>query len=214
MDIIGKIICFDINGTLTDDSSWRIFENSIEKSEFDSLLKDYSGGELSTEDLWKSMVNLLRKAGKANKSFIYGFWKNSLNLRPGAKELMDYLKNKGYEIYLISCSVDAYAKAIAEALGLKGFFTGSSFVFNSNDELVKIESRCKSDDHFKRDKVIELAENKGIDIKNIVFVGDGQNDIEAFKMTGHGIAMSSTNQELIKNSWKQASSLLEIMEIL
>lgn len=210
-----KIICFDINGTLMDGSSWAMFEDSIEtRNELKSLVKNYSAKQFTLEGLWDAMVGIFRKTGHANKDFIHNFWKDNLDLKPGARELMEYLKNKGYKIYLISCSVDVCAEAIANGLGLQGFFTGSHLIFDDSDELMKIDSECKRDNHFKRDKLTELSQAEGVDFKDMVFVGDDENDIEVFKMTGHGIAMDSTNRELLNNSWKRVKSLTEIMEIL
>jgi len=59
-----------------------------------------------------------------------------------------------------------------------------------------------------------LVRKLGIDIDQVVFIGDSENDIEVFKATKHGIAIHSSSEELKKVSWRTVDSLSEIKDIL
>ena len=48
----------------------------------------------------------------------------------------------------------------------------------------------------------------------VVFVGDGENDIEVFKKIRHGVAVNSLSEELKSVAWKNIFSLGQIKDIL
>jgi Predicted hydrolases of the HAD superfamily len=50
--------------------------------------------------------------------------------------------------------------------------------------------------------------------RQVIFVGDSRNDIEAFKLTGNGIAIYPYDRELEEIAWKKIKSLSEIKDIL
>jgi len=206
-----KIICFDANGTIIDEDTWAMFGES--KKEIDEALADYGDKKISITELWDKMAKIFRDTGMATRDFIYGYWRENCNLRDGAEDLVDYLKAKGYKIYLMSCSIEPCLESITRSLQLDGFFAGSHLVFDENGELEKIESEC-SDKLFKEKKIRELAQSEGVDVREIVFVGDGYNDIGAFEATGKGIAINSKVPELLAAAWKQVEELSEIKDIL
>jgi len=206
-----KIICFDANGTIIDEDTWAMFGDN--KEEIDDALADYGDKKISIAELWDKMTQIFRSTGMATADFIYEYWRNNCNLKNGAEDLIDYLKKKGYKIYLISCSIEPCLKSITEALSLDGFFAGSHLVFDANGELERIESEC-SDKLFKEKKIKELAKTENVDVREIIFVGDGYNDIGAFEATGKGIAINSDIPDLLAISWKQVRELSEIKDIL
>jgi HAD superfamily phosphoserine phosphatase-like hydrolase len=206
-----KIICFDANGTIVDEDTWAMFGEN--KQEIDEALADYGDKKISIVELWDRMARIFRSTGMATKDFIYEYWRNNCNLRNGAEDLINYLKKKGYKIYLISCSIEPCLESITKTLSLDGFFAGSHLVFDAKGELEKIESEC-SDKLFKEKKIRGLAEAEKVDVRDIVFVGDGYNDIGAFEATGKGIAINSDIPDLLAVSWKRVRELSEIKDIL
>jgi phosphoserine phosphatase len=135
-------------------------------------------------------------------------------LKEGAEDLINYLKEKGYKIYLISCSIDIYLEELTRKLKLDGFFAGTKFIFDENGELLSIENECFENKNFKEEKVRKVAEENNAEIEDIIFVGDGKNDIGAFKITKKGIAIDSEVEELRNIAWKNVKQLKEIKNIL
>jgi phosphoserine phosphatase len=211
---MNKVICFDVNGTLVKENSWGIFTQGDEliEKEIEDIFDGYYSGKTSIDNAWQQLVVILKKTGRANKDFILNCWDKDM-LKEGAEEIINYLKEKGYKIYLISCSIDIYLQCIVKKLGLNGFYAGSHLIFDSAGELEKITSECVKGRGFKREKLKELAEKEGVLLEDIIFVGDGDNDVEVFEMTKHGIAIGE-NEKLLSCSWKQIKSLMEIKEIL
>jgi phosphoserine phosphatase len=212
---MNKIICFDVNGTLVEENSWEIFtqgDKVIEK-EIEEIFNKYYSGEKLIDDAWSELVSLLKKTGRANKKFLSNCGISATTYKEGAKEIVEYLKEKGYKIYLISCSIDTHLECMVENLKIDGFYAGSHLIFDGSGELEKITSECVKGREYKKDKLKELAEKENINIEDMVFVGDGDNDIGVFEMTKHGIAIGE-NEKLLNCSWKQIKSLNEIKDIL
>lgn len=211
-----KVICFDVNGTLVEENSWELFtqgDKLIEK-EIEEIFKGYYSGKKLIDDAWGELVVLLKRTGRSNKDFIHSCWVQSNTFKEGARDIVKYLKEKEYQVYLISCSIDIYLECIVEELKIDGFYAGSHLIFDSSGELNKITSECVKGREYKKEKLKELAEKENVAIEDIIFVGDGDNDIGVFEMTKHGIAMGDQNEKLLNCSWKKIKSLTEIKDIL
>ncbi|MFA5755189.1 MAG: HAD-IB family phosphatase [Candidatus Paceibacterota bacterium] len=208
-----KIICFDVNGTLVEESPWDTFSLKGEaKENFKKVFNDFYDNKVGVDFLWEEVVSILKKDGKGNKEYILNSSKPMEHLKEGAEDLIKYLKEKGYKIYLISCSVDIYLEKLCKGLLIDGFYAGTNFSFDG-EELTTIESDCTEND-FKEKRLKELANKEKIDIEDIFFVGDGFNDIGAFKLTGKGIAIDSNVKELNNIAYQKIKKLKEIKNIL
>ncbi|KUK49900.1 MAG: HAD-superfamily hydrolase, subfamily IIB [Parcubacteria bacterium 33_209] len=211
-----KIICFDVNGTLVDQSSWEIFtsgEKEVEQ-ELKNLFDNYYNNKISLRDFWEKMALTLKATGNANMEYICNHSDDINTLKDGAEDLISYLKDKGYKIYLISCSIDIFLEKLTQKLKLDGFYAGTKFTFNEDGELLSIESECFKNKNFKEEKIREIAKDNNAEIEDIVFVGDGKNDIGAFEITKNGIAIDSKVEELRNIAWKNIKELREIKDIL
>jgi phosphoserine phosphatase len=212
---MNKLICFDVNGTLVEESSWEIFaqgDEMIEK-EINNIFDGYYLGKIPINEVWEGMISMLKEKGRANKEFICDCWEKANTFKEGTEEVINYLKEKGYKIYLISCSIDVSLEIMVKKLQIDGFYAGSHLVFDNHGQLEKITSECGRGKEFKKEKLIELAKQENINVEDIVFVGDGDNDIGVFEMTKRGIAMGD-NKKLLDCSWKLIKSLREIRNIL
>lgn len=211
-----KIICFDVNGTLIDQSSWEIFTSGKEdaEKELKDIFSNYYSNKISLKDFWEQMADVLKKTGNANMSYICNHSDDINSLKKGAEDLINYLKDKGYKIYLISCSIDIYLEKLTQRLKLDGFYAGTRFAFSEGGELLSIESECLENKLFKEDKIREIAKDNNAKIEDIVFVGDGKNDIGAFEMTKNGIAIDSNVEKLRSIAWRNIKQLSEIKDIL
>jgi HAD superfamily phosphoserine phosphatase-like hydrolase len=210
-----KIICFDVNGTLVDQNSWDIFTSSEEiEKKLKDIFDDYYNDKIPLRDFWNHIALVLKSIGNANIEYIRNHFDDVNVLKEGAEDLINYLKEKGYKIYLISCSIDIYLEELTRKLKLDGFFAGTKFIFDENGELLSIESECFENKNFKEEKVRKVAEENNAEIEDIIFIGDGKNDIGAFKITKNGIAIDSEVEELRNIAWKNVKQLKEIKNIL
>ena len=209
-----KLVCFDVDETLVDGTSWLILNEGLECSTEDALsfFNHAREGKISFRECEKLFTKMYQDTGNATKDFIKNLFE-SINTKPEVKDLIPYLKEKGYLIYLISGAIDIYVKSIARKIGADGFYANSSLEFDNQGILQKINYR-ENQSKVKLEQLQSLINELGINMEQVVFVGDSENDIEVFKATGHGIAVRSTSEELKRVSWQMVGSLSEIKNIL
>ena len=208
-----KLICFDVDGTLVDDISWLILTRGLGCSPQRHLdiFSRSKNGEISFIEGERLLTKMYQDSGNASNAFIKNLFDN-VSVKNEAKDLISYLKKKGYKIYLISGAIDIYVESIAKKLGVDGFYANSSLEFDNKGILQRIIYR-NNQAMVKVEHLRDLIKKLGISIKQVVFVGDGENDIEAFKVVKYGIAVQNSSEKLKEVSWKTVDSLLEIKEM-
>jgi phosphoserine phosphatase len=209
-----KLICFDVDGTLVKENSWQFLTAGLgfPSKRVVGLYRRAKSGELTFIEAERKYTKMLQRSGRATRPFIEKLF-SQVKPRPGAKELISYLKKKGYPVYLISGAIDIFVEEIAKKIKADGFYANSSLRFDEKGSLEKIHYR-EMQGELKVEQLKELIKKLRIRMNEVAFVGDSENDIEVFRATGHGIAIHSTNEELKKIAWKTAASLEKIKEIL
>ena len=206
-----KLICFDLDDTLILANSWKKLGIALGLSveEDRRLYKEYKSG-LITYDEWNDKV--IEKYMEHEDSTRSGITKilSGYSFKEGARETINYIKDKGYEIVLISGSIDILVDMVAKDLGIKYYKANNTFVFDENDRLIGVHSN--GDDVLaKVDHLESFCEMLDIDIKECACIADGDNDIEMFRRTGHGITFKG--QEIEKEAWKVIDSFEDLKGI-
>lgn len=182
-----KAVIFDIDGTLTRHNSWRSFTHGIGASVEDhmKIYGDHLSGKISLEESKRLLLKMWQATGKANRSNIDRLYEEWF-IREDAQELIDWLRSQQYRIYLITGSVGIYAQHIAARLGVADYISSAELYFNDAGDLV--------DFHYTADqgaaKLVQMQDycnHQRIQPNECVPVGDGDNDIELFRVTGNGI---------------------------
>ena len=209
-----KLVCFDVDGTLVDGNSWWMLTKALgcSSEKTISIFNQAKEGKISFREGERLFTKIFQESGNNTKEFINNFFE-SIDVKPEAKDLISYLKQKGYLIYLISGGIDMYVNSITRKLGVDGFYANSSLEFDKEGILQRIHYR-ENQKGVKAEQLQELIRKIGIDMSHVVFIGDSDNDINVFKATKQGIAVSTSDEELKKVSWKSVNSLSEIKNIL
>lgn len=209
-----KLVCFDVDGTLVEGNAWWMLTSALgyPLEKINNIFNQAKEGKISFREGERLFTKMFQDSGNATREFIANFFE-SIDVKPEAKDLIHYLKQKGYKIYLISGGIDIYVNSIARKIGVDGFYANSSLEFNQKGILQGIHYR-ENQKGVKTEQLQELVRKIGIDMNNVVFIGDSENDIDVFKATKHGIAVSTSNEELKKASWKSVNLLSEIKKIL
>ncbi len=209
-----RLVCFDVDGTLVKENSWQFLTAGLgfPPERVVEFYRKAKSGELTFMEAEKRYTKMLQQSDKTTRAFIKKLF-SQIKPRPGAKDLISYLKKKGCPVYLISGAIDIFVEEIAKKIKADGFYANSSLGFDEKGSLQKIHYR-EIQGELKVKQLEELVKRLGIKINEVAFVGDSENDIEVFKATNHGIAVHSSNKELKKIAWKEAASLEEIKGIL
>jgi phosphoserine phosphatase len=209
-----KLICFDIDGTITENkSSFAALADGLgcDVSKVVSIYRAVVKEELPISEGERAVTEIFRNSGKANKRFINRVFEKT-ELKKDAQELLPYLKEEGWKIYLVSGAIDMFVKIIASRIGADGLYFNSSLKFGLMGGLKTIRYGG-NEGLAKARQIKELAKKYSMDVKEIFFVGDSENDYHAFVETGRGIAVKPFAEKLGTVAWKQIDSLLEIKDL-
>ncbi len=128
----------------------------------------------------------------------------------GVTETIKHLQEKNYEVALISGSMDVYVDKVARDLGIKYAQANNIFVFDSSDILKDIVT-FGEEGLSKLHHLESFCRKLGIQITECAAIGDGDNDLELFKATGHGITFKDSPIE--KDAWQVIDTLSDLQKI-
>jgi phosphoserine phosphatase len=187
-----KLVILDLDETLIEDSSWlRLnFAMGLTQAEDDVFFQLYSEGILDYTTWQNLLQRIYLKRGNPTRENIEKILFNYKYL-PGAQEFVTYLKEKGYELAIVSGSINLIAKHVAEELGIRHYFANNTFVFDEKDYFQKMVA-SGNEETAKLQYVKELASELDLKPDEIACIGDGGNDIELFKFTGNGITFANS----------------------
>lgn len=207
-----KVLVLDLDGTLIKGTSWAEFNQSLglTESEDQHLFEEYKKGVLSYIKWIDEIVTIYHKYSPVHREVVeaLGFL---FPLREGAEDLIRVAKEKGYTPVLLSGAVDVIVKGFAERFGIEYVFSTNELVFDEDGYLESIITM--GDEAPAKAAILQaFCEKHDVNIKDVLCVGDGGNNVEIFKLA-KGIQLG-THEELAKVAWKQVGGLEEIKTIL
>lgn len=111
---------------------------------------------------------------------------------------------------LISGSINILVDIVAKDLDIKYAKANNTFIFDEQDRIKSISSH--GDEIVAKANHLEsIAEMLSLDIKECACIADGENDIEMFRRTGHGITFKGSSIE--NEAWKVVGSFDDIKSI-
>ena len=134
----------------------------------------------------------------------------TLPLTEGAERLISTLKTLGYKIAILSGGFTYFGRYLQQRLGV-------DYVHANDLEIVdgKMTGRVRGeivDGARKAELLRSIAESEGIDLKQVIAVGDGANDLPMLDLAGLGIAFHA--KPVVKKGAKQAISTLGLDGVL
>ena len=133
-----------------------------------------------------------------------------LPLTEGAERLVGTLRTLGYKTAILSGGFTYFGECLQERLGI-------DYVYANNLEIAdgKVTGKVTGkivDGERKAALLQEIAECEGIDMEQVISVGDGANDLPMLSIAGLGIAFRA--KPLVKRSAEQSISTLGLDGIL
>ncbi|MEK6940387.1 MAG: HAD family phosphatase [Nanoarchaeota archaeon] len=189
-----KLVCFDMDGVIFKDVN---FWMELHKK-FGTLAQ---GIELTKKYLHTDYDRLVEevvvKLWKGKNAKLYYDLVNSIEYLPGVQETFAHLKTRGYMTAIISASSIDVARRVQKDWGVDHIFANELVIRNGKvtGEFIWPIGAGKE----KKAQIIQgLCFSLGISPKEVIYVGDGDTDIEAFKEVGISIAFNSSSEELKK----------------
>ncbi|MDB5182518.1 MAG: phosphoserine phosphatase SerB [Candidatus Saccharibacteria bacterium] len=211
-----KAVVFDVDGTLTEDNSWYAFTRSLGASEAEHLAiyEGQSSGQIGHDEAKTKILALWLATGKASKKFIEETFSN-IPVREDAYPLIKWLQENKYPVCLITGSSRIYAATIAEKLGVEEYYANANLFFDGTGMLKGFHYDADQA-KIKLEHLAEFCKKHGIEPTDCIAIGDGNNDIGLFRITGNGIFVKNdkASPEVEKAAWKLVSSLSEVRYLL
>jgi HAD superfamily phosphoserine phosphatase-like hydrolase len=209
-----QVIVFDVDGTLTEEISWLKLTECLgaDPLQHSQIYEAFKAHQLSYDDAKRQLIGLWQQTGRANRDVIKKIF-SDWNVKADAVEIIEYLKQK-YEVILISGSVDIYIEVLADRLGIATWYANTQLVWDENGNL--------SDFHYelnqakkKVEQLEEYLQQSGYTKKECLVIGDGDSDLDLFKVLPYGIAVNKEpHPELEKLAYQKISDLSELKRIL
>jgi phosphoserine phosphatase SerB len=211
-----KMIIFDMDNTLLEGS---FITKAAEEFNFENelirIVTEYSNAYTRT----KSIARLLKNRTFAEILDVV----DKIKIIDDAEYVIGELKKKGYICGIISDSYDIVTNHLKNKLRMD-FSVANELEFSQSIATGEVKvpsafmrnrhSKCNHD-FCKSNVLFQLAEKYNIDTKNIISVGDSENDICLVRESGIGIAFRSNNNylNLVADRVINEKSFLQILDI-
>ena len=139
-------------------------------------------GELDFGESLHQRLSLLKGAPSSILSKVL----DAIDYNPGAKRLISKLKSLGYKTAIISGGFSFFTEHIKNSLSIDYAFANVLEI--SNGILTGNIENCPLDGKMKNSVMKKLAVDLNIDLRRVIAVGDGANDIPMISNSGLGIA--------------------------
>lgn len=163
-------------------------------------------GELDFAESFEARVALLKGLDSAALASIA----KELKITEGAQHLIATLRTLGYKTAILSGGFTYFAEYLQQKLGIDYIYANELDIV---DGVVSgVVKGTVVDGARKAQLLRELADEQGIDLQQVIAVGDGANDLPMLSIAGLGIAFRA--KPLVKKSAEQSISTLGLDAIL
>ena len=163
-------------------------------------------GEIDFSESFRARVALLRGLSEEALQQVSA----RLKITEGAEHLLATLRALGYKTAILSGGFTYFARDLQQHLGIDYVHANE---LDIADGLVTGEVKGPIvDGNRKAELLRQLAQQEGIDLQQVIAVGDGANDLPMLSIAGLGIAFRA--KPLVKQSADQSISTLGLDAIL
>ena len=178
-----SLIVFDMDSTLINCEVIDELAREVNmQNEVAEITESAMRGELDFGESLHQRLSLLKGAPISILSKVL----DRIEYNPGAKRLISKLKSLGYKTAIISGGFSFFTEHIKNSLSIDYAFANVLEI--SNGILTGKIENCPLDGKMKNSLMKKLAVDLNIDLRRVIAVGDGANDIPMISNSGLGIA--------------------------
>jgi phosphoserine phosphatase len=202
-----RLVAFDMDSTLIETEVIdELAQLAGVGEEVSAITERAMQGEIDFSESFRRRVALLKGLDESVLAEVAA----NLPLTEGAERLVGTLRSLGYKTAIISGGFTYFGRWLQQRLGI-------DYVYANELETVdgKVTGEVTGtivDGARKAVLLREIAQQEGIDLEQVISVGDGANDLPMLSIAGLGIAFRA--KPLVKQSAEQSISTLGLDGIL
>lgn len=202
-----RLVAFDMDSTL------------IEAEVIDELAKAAGVGEAVADITERAMRGELdfTQSFRARVALLEGLDESvlesvaaSLPITEGAERLVSTLKRLGYKTAILSGGFSYFGEYLQNKLGIDYVYANELAI--ADGKVTGQVSGTVVDGQRKAELLREIAQREGIDLEQVIAVGDGANDLPMLSIAGLGIAFRA--KPIVRENANQSISTLGLDGIL
>ncbi len=211
-----KWICFDVDGTLIDDTIyiWVTLHDAfgVSRELRKKHYEDFMNKKITYPEWFELDILEWKKRNIHKKDLVSQI--SRLSVIPGVHETISILKQKGYKIAVISGSLDLVLQTKLPEVKFDEVFI-NRLKFGENEKLTGGIPTPYDLEH-KASGLIHIAEKYGISPEECVFIGDNENDVHIASIAGLSIGFNLKSEKLseIVNVVVKKKDMREILQYL
>jgi phosphoserine phosphatase len=163
-------------------------------------------GEIDFTESFKARVALLKGL---DESVLEGI-ADSLRITEGAEKLVSTLKQLGYKTAILSGGFSYFGHYLQKKLGID-YVYANELVIRDGHVTGEVQG-IVVDGQRKAELLREIAQREGLNLEQVIAVGDGANDLPMLSIAGLGIAFRA--KPIVRENAKQSISTLGLDGIL
>ncbi len=202
-----RLVAFDMDSTLIETEAIdELAHRAGVGAEVSAITEQVMRGELDFGESFRRRVALLKGLDESVLAEVAA----NLPITEGAERLISTLRSLGYKTAILSGGFTYFGRLLQQQLGI-------DYVCANELEIIagKVTGDVTGtivDGTRKADLLREIAAKEGIDLEQVISVGDGANDLPMLSIAGLGIAFRA--KPLVKRSAEQSISTLGLDGIL
>lgn len=202
-----RVVCFDMDSTLIEHEVIDELAKAAGVGEQVAAITERAmQGELDFIQSFEARVALLKGLDASVLESIA----QSLKLSEGAEHLMRTLKALGYKTAILSGGFTYFGEYLQQKLGID-YVHANTLEIEEGKVTGRVVGRVV-DGRRKAELLREIAAAEGVNLEQVIAVGDGANDLPMLSIAGLGIAFRA--KPLVRANAKQAISTLGLDGIL
>ncbi len=202
-----RLVAFDMDSTLIEaEVIDELAKRAGVGDEVAAITERAMRGELDFSESFRARVALLAGLEEGVLEEIAG----QLKITEGAEHLISTLRSLGYKTAILSGGFTYFARYLQRRLGMDYVYANELDI--ADGRVTGKVTGTIVDGERKALLLRQLAETEGIDLEQVIAVGDGANDLPMLSTAGLGIAFRA--KPLVKQSAEQSISTLGLDAIL